>query len=262
MIESAQWADSMKRVWKHRQETLEFYEVPPFGTPPRNAELDVSLEDDYGEEDQDVLDDLEHEEKQEREATNAKENKPKHDCEGLVCPFVIEDDDGDVRCMMQDQIDKREFMEQANRESLLYQQLMNDINKDAPAIRAIQANIAARGNPAARFLLQEDPKPVIRIAPVLMGQTIAMTTHRDLNEQSRTDVKWSGPGGKPGKIIRICVQKGNKCKVTAKIIHEDKDDDDSADIDKSTQGQIAIFQEPNNQFLQFTEPNEPGIHRW
>ena len=57
--------DKKKRVWEHRQETLEFYEIPPFGTPPRNAELDVSIEDDYGEEDQEVLDDLEHEEKEE-----------------------------------------------------------------------------------------------------------------------------------------------------------------------------------------------------
>ena len=254
-----------RKLWDHRQNILEHYEIPSHPTPPRNAELDVSLDNDQeilDELDQEVMDDLEHEEKQEREATNAKENKPKHDCEGLVCPFVTEDDDGDVRCMMQEQIDKRELMEHCINNSTLYQQLMNDINKDAPAIRAIQANIVARINPAARFLFQEDPKLVIRIAPVLMGQTIAMTTHRDLNEQSRTDVEWSGPGGKPGKIIRICVQKGNKCKATAKIFFEDKDDDDSADIDKSTQGQIAIFQEPNNQFLQFTEPNEPGIHRW
>ena len=236
--------DKKKRQWKHRQETLGHYEIPPFGTPPRNADLDVSLEDDYGEEDQEVLDDLEHEEKEERGATKAMENKSKHDCEGLVCPFVIEDDD-DVRCMVWDQEDKRELMERTSKELLesrYGQQLMDDINKDDAAIKAIQAKIAARGPPEEilrKFLLQDLPelqdlpKPVIRIAPVIMGQTISTTKNCELNEESKTDVVWSGPRGKPGITIKICVLKGNT-RVTATIVHEDKDVDHSVDENKST----------------------------
>ena len=56
--------DKKRKLWKHRQEILGHYEIPPFGTPPRNEDLDVSLEDDYGAEDQEVLDDLEDEEKE------------------------------------------------------------------------------------------------------------------------------------------------------------------------------------------------------
>ena len=256
-----------KRVWEHRQEILEHYEIQPFGTPPRNPELDVTLEDDYGDEDQEDLDDLEHEEMEEREAIKAKEIQHNHDCEGLVCPFVIEDDDGDVRCMMQDQIDKRELLKQTSQELLeaqYGQQLRDDIIKDDPAIRTIQANIAARGKPEdilRKFLLQENSNHAIRSDPALMGHTISMSACHELNKESRTDVIWSGPGGKPGKTVQIYVRKGNT-RITATIIHKNKDDGNRVDEDKSTQGQISIFQKPNNQFLQFKEPNEPGIHRW
>ena len=53
-----------RKLWKHRQELLGHYEIQPFATPTRNEDLDVSLEDDYGAEDQEVLDDLEDEEKE------------------------------------------------------------------------------------------------------------------------------------------------------------------------------------------------------
>ena len=41
---------------------LQHFKIPPFNTPPRSAELDVSLESNNGEEDQEMLDDLEHKE--------------------------------------------------------------------------------------------------------------------------------------------------------------------------------------------------------
>ena len=33
--------DKKRRLWKHRQELLGYYEIQPFGTPPRNEDLDV-----------------------------------------------------------------------------------------------------------------------------------------------------------------------------------------------------------------------------
>ena len=55
-----------KRSWVHRRDTLSHFGIVPYGTPPRNAELDVSLDNDCGEEDQEVLDDLEDGEQGER----------------------------------------------------------------------------------------------------------------------------------------------------------------------------------------------------
>ena len=62
-----------KKSWEHRRNTLNHFEIPPYGTPPRNAELDVSLDNDYGEEDQEVLDDLENEEQEEKGAEEVEE---------------------------------------------------------------------------------------------------------------------------------------------------------------------------------------------
>ena len=53
-----------KKGWQHRKEILKHFEIPPYSTPPR-TDLDVSLESDNDEEDQEVLDDLEHEEEDE-----------------------------------------------------------------------------------------------------------------------------------------------------------------------------------------------------
>ena len=58
-----------KKVWEQIKSTLHHFEIPPFSTPPRNAEEDVSLEDDMEEEDQEVLEDLEQEEKEDKETT-------------------------------------------------------------------------------------------------------------------------------------------------------------------------------------------------
>ena len=65
-----------KKVWEHRKTTLEYFEIPPGSTPPRNSEQDVYLDSDYGEEDQEVLDDLEHEEKEDQAAQGDLETKP------------------------------------------------------------------------------------------------------------------------------------------------------------------------------------------
>ena len=107
-----------KKIWEHRQNTLNHFEIPPYSTPPRNAELDVSLDNDNGEEDQEVLDDLENEEKEEQGLPNANENKTKHDCDGFGCPFVIQEKGTwNIRCMMdqyqpeRDEHDRRELME-------------------------------------------------------------------------------------------------------------------------------------------------------
>ena len=54
-----------KKIWEHRKNTLNHFEIPPYS---RNAELDVSLGSDNGEEEQEVLDDLEHEEQEEKRA--------------------------------------------------------------------------------------------------------------------------------------------------------------------------------------------------
>jgi hypothetical protein len=75
---------------------------------------------------------------------------PDHDCEGLVCPFLIEDEDGDVRCLMQDQIDKLELLQKTKKEILeapFGQRLRDDINKDLAAIKTIQAHIATLDTP-------------------------------------------------------------------------------------------------------------------
>ena len=101
---------------------MRYWDIPPYATPPRNEDLDVSLEDDNGSEDQEILDDVEYGEQEEREAMKAKDNIPtddsdeseddngneeqeatkdkeaqepipEHECEGLVCPFLTEDKD-------------------------------------------------------------------------------------------------------------------------------------------------------------------------
>ena len=30
-----------KKIWEHRENTLSHFEIPPYSTPPRNAELDI-----------------------------------------------------------------------------------------------------------------------------------------------------------------------------------------------------------------------------
>ena len=50
-----------KKGWQQRKEVLKHFEIPPYSTPPR-TDLDVSLESDNEEEDQEILDDLDHEE--------------------------------------------------------------------------------------------------------------------------------------------------------------------------------------------------------
>ena len=126
-----------RRIWENRQNTLEHFEIPPFSTPPRNAELDVSLEDDNGEEDQEVLDDLEHEEEEEQGLATANENKTKHDCDGFGCPYVVQEKGTwnvrctwDERCMLdQDQLERDE----QNRRDRV-EATFRDIEKDATAI--------------------------------------------------------------------------------------------------------------------------------
>ena len=65
--------DEKKRKWIGKGQTLKYWEIPPFATPPRNEDLDVSLEDDQDQEDQEILDDVEYGEQEEREAMKAKE---------------------------------------------------------------------------------------------------------------------------------------------------------------------------------------------
>ena len=62
-----------KKIWEYRKNTLNHFEIPPYSTPPRNAELDVSLDSDNGEEEQEVLDDLENEEQEEKGAGEVEE---------------------------------------------------------------------------------------------------------------------------------------------------------------------------------------------
>ena len=85
---SPQEKEQKRRRWVGKNQTLKYWEIPPYATPPRNDELDVSLEDDYGAEDQEVLDDLEDGEQEEREAMKAKDNIPTNDSD------ESEDDNG------------------------------------------------------------------------------------------------------------------------------------------------------------------------
>ena len=55
-----------KRGWQHRKQILDYFEIQPYSTPPR-AGPDASLGNDNAAEDQEVLDDLEHEEQEEVE---------------------------------------------------------------------------------------------------------------------------------------------------------------------------------------------------
>ena len=56
-----------RKIWENRKNTLEYVEIPPFCTPPRNAERDMSLEDKNGEEDQEVMDGLDSKEMRDHE---------------------------------------------------------------------------------------------------------------------------------------------------------------------------------------------------
>ena len=123
-----------RKIWEHRQNTLEHFEIPPFSTPPRNAELDVSLEDDNGEEDQEVLDDLEHEEEEEQGLTNANENKIKHDCDGFGCPYVIQEKGTwNVRCTWNERCMMDQY--QPERDEQHRRDRMEAIDMDATATK-------------------------------------------------------------------------------------------------------------------------------
>ena len=188
-----------RKIWDHRKTTLEHFEIPPYSTPPRNAELDVSLDNDNGEEDQEVLDDLENEEKEEQGLPNANENKTKHDCDGFGCPFVIQEQGTwNIRCMMDQYQPERD--EQDRRE------LMEAIDNDATGIRMAQASQAAQEDPASRFLLREP-------MPVPMGMPLPMPKHLEVTDVVRTT---SGPE----KTIKIyCAHNDITCKVTASTIN-------------------------------------------
>ena len=173
---------------------------------------------------------------------------------------------------MNDKIEAMKLWEEAKEdikeEAMLGQQLLKDINKDAAAIKAIQARIAARGMPQIIRKIFQDQSSKTRCDPGLMDHDSDLPTQLEPEKLAKADIIWSGPGpgGRPGKTIYIRADKVDT-KVTASIFIEDKNEPLGPfgrikSDDDSTQGQIAIIQKPRSQFYQFLIPSEPGIQKW